>query len=290
MVSGHNSFAAAGRHLGETASAISRKIRRLEDSIGVSLFERHSGGIRLTPAGQRFNVSASQGISLLDIGIRMAAQEGRGESGGASIGLVTTLAGGILRGLLESFKAKYPTLALRIQSGNREEQIEALRNSVIDLLFLPGQDAGEDFDTQMVGNERIYVALSKNHPLSRYMELTWYQIRGETFLLPRSGAGPEVHGYIIRRVSEFSTLPNVTFQDLPLDEVMHLVAMNDGVSIVTEGWTHIQAPNLEFRPLDQPSEIIPLFAVWSPKRDNPALRRFVSHLRSFSRSSTMSTT
>nr|WP_253944580.1 LysR family substrate-binding domain-containing protein [Pseudogemmobacter hezensis] len=220
----------------------------------------------------------------MDIGIRTAIQEGRGESGGAAVGVVTTLAGGILRSLFESFKQKHPTLALRIQSGSREEQIEALRNNAIDILFLPGQDAGEGFDAQLVGHERIHVALAKDHPLSRHPELTWDIIRGETFLLPRSGAGPEVHGYIMRRVSEFSTRPNVTFQDLPLDEVMHLVAMNEGISIITEGWTHIQAPNLEFRPLNQPSEILPLFAVWSSKRDNPVLRRFVSHLRSFSKS------
>ncbi|WP_243395851.1 LysR family transcriptional regulator [Sphingomonas oleivorans] len=50
----HGSFRKAGAALGVQESAISRRIRDLEDRLGASLFHRHSGGVFLTQAGQRF--------------------------------------------------------------------------------------------------------------------------------------------------------------------------------------------------------------------------------------------
>ncbi|WP_372353406.1 LysR family transcriptional regulator [Rhizobium sp. BT-175] len=53
-VSEHGSFRKAGAALDIEPSAISRRIRDLEDRIGASLFHRHSGGVSPTVAGQRF--------------------------------------------------------------------------------------------------------------------------------------------------------------------------------------------------------------------------------------------
>ncbi|MCP5231146.1 MAG: LysR family transcriptional regulator, partial [Zoogloeaceae bacterium] len=50
----HGSFRKAGRALDIEESAISRRIRDMEDELGASLFQRHAGGVRLTLAGQRF--------------------------------------------------------------------------------------------------------------------------------------------------------------------------------------------------------------------------------------------
>ena len=50
----HGSFRKAASALGIRESAVSRRIRDLEDHLGASLFQRHNGGVILTLAGQRF--------------------------------------------------------------------------------------------------------------------------------------------------------------------------------------------------------------------------------------------
>ncbi len=50
----HLSFSRAAQVLGIQQSAVSRRVRALEDKLGVSLFERDASGIRLTEAGRRF--------------------------------------------------------------------------------------------------------------------------------------------------------------------------------------------------------------------------------------------
>ena len=62
-VAEQGSIRAAGRLLGTTQPAITRSIRELEHELGVSLFERHAKGIRLTDMGQVFVRRAAAGTS-----------------------------------------------------------------------------------------------------------------------------------------------------------------------------------------------------------------------------------
>jgi DNA-binding transcriptional LysR family regulator len=60
------SFRRAARMLGVRQSAVSRRVRVLEDLVGVSLFERHHGGVRVTAAGARFLDQARDALLQLD--------------------------------------------------------------------------------------------------------------------------------------------------------------------------------------------------------------------------------
>src|SRR5712691_13484546 len=77
-VAKHLSFRAAARALGIRPSAVSRRVRALEDTLGVSLFERHSTGLRVTNAGARFFQEAREGFVHLEQASKIAAAAGRG--------------------------------------------------------------------------------------------------------------------------------------------------------------------------------------------------------------------
>ena len=60
---------------------------------------------------------------------------------------------------------------------------------------------------------------------------------------------------------------------------MHMVAIGDGITLVSEDWTSMAHADLAMRPLTAAEDIVPFSAVWSPSSDNPALRRFLSFAR-----------
>lgn len=62
----HQNFARAGAELNITASAISHHVRKLEQRLKVTLFERHARGVRLTPEGRRLADSASSAIADIE--------------------------------------------------------------------------------------------------------------------------------------------------------------------------------------------------------------------------------
>ncbi len=81
LVSEQLSFRVAAGVLGTAQSAVSHRIRALEDELGVSLFERHSGGVRTTTAGRRFLDLARSALAELDYAVRSAGNAGRGGEG-----------------------------------------------------------------------------------------------------------------------------------------------------------------------------------------------------------------
>src|SRR5580658_5952459 len=84
-VANHLSFRRAAKALGIWQSALSRGVRALEDELGVSLFERHRTGVRVTHAGTRFFEQARDALEQLDHASRIAGAAGQGGTGQLSI-------------------------------------------------------------------------------------------------------------------------------------------------------------------------------------------------------------
>jgi DNA-binding transcriptional LysR family regulator len=85
-----------------------------------------------------------------------------------------------------------------------------------------------------------------------------------------------VHDYIVRRAADYSTYPDVSHKAVAQETLMHLVGLGQGITLVSAAWTAVKLPDLVLRPLVDPADIVPFSAVWSPRNDNPALRRFIS--------------
>lgn len=111
------SFRQAAIDLGLWESTISRGIRDLEDEIGVALFIRHPGGVRLTNAGSKFLSHARMAISRIEYALQDAGAAGRGEIGMVRIGIFSSLASGFLADLLQAYQAENPFVHLDFNRG-----------------------------------------------------------------------------------------------------------------------------------------------------------------------------
>ena len=80
VVSEQRSFHRAANVIGTDQSVVSRRIRALEDELGVSLFERDRAGVRLTTAGKEFVSQAKTALCDLDYAVKSARSAGRGSS------------------------------------------------------------------------------------------------------------------------------------------------------------------------------------------------------------------
>ncbi|MGD0186490.1 MAG: LysR family transcriptional regulator, partial [Roseiarcus sp.] len=99
LVAEHLSFSRAAQVLGIRQSAVSRRVRELEDRLGVSLFERDAGGVRLTEAGRRFLERSRSALAEIDHAVKGAASAGCGAEGAIRIGILSSLSGGFVREL-----------------------------------------------------------------------------------------------------------------------------------------------------------------------------------------------
>ena len=119
-------FRKASARSGVLQSVLSRKVRDLEDALGVSVFERHREGIRLTNAGRRFLEDARALLAQLDRAVSaLQAADSAGE-GLLRLGFACSISGGFLRELIRTWRRNHPHVALTIRDGGLQELVAAV--------------------------------------------------------------------------------------------------------------------------------------------------------------------
>ncbi|MFM2087316.1 MAG: hypothetical protein RLZZ237_2185 [Pseudomonadota bacterium] len=127
----HASFALAAQELSLTPSAVSHRIARLEDSLGLLLFERLTRQVRLTTDGQRIYAALQQGWDSL----HAAIHGGDSLAGNITLHARPSIAQCWLVPRLASFTALYPDISLDLRVGN--EQVD-FRAGQVDLAIYYG--------------------------------------------------------------------------------------------------------------------------------------------------------
>src|SRR3954464_9948891 len=132
-------------HFGQAAQALhisqpplSRAIRSLEDELGVTLFTRTRRRVELTAAGARLLEDTRRLVSQLEHTVQELRAMASGERGRLRIGFVSLADYGVLPGLLRSYKAARPCVALALREMLSPEQAGALAAGELDFgLLLP---------------------------------------------------------------------------------------------------------------------------------------------------------
>ena len=280
LVAEHLSFSRAAQVLGVRQSAVSRRVRALEDKLGVSLFERDNTGVRLTDAGRRFLERARPAVAEIDHAMKAAANAGRGVEGVIRIGILSSVSSGFLRNLLGQYHCFHPAIAIDIVEGSANEHVARITERQIDIAFVTGTPQASHCDTVVLWETRVFAALPGWHALASDDAIHWDSLKDEHFIVSRDSPGPEIHDYIVRRTTAFGRSPAVERYGVGRETLMHLVALGFGISIASEAATATRYPEVVFRPLATAEDMLPYSAVSLPGNDNPALRRFLSLARS----------
>ena len=282
-VAEHLSFRAAARALGVRHSAVSRRVRTLEEKLGVTLFERHLTGVTLTNAGDRFFQQAREGFAHLDRASRTAATAGRGEMGQLRIGILSSMGAGFLRDLIQSFCAAHPDVAIQIHEAGSADHISLVRKRQLDIAFVP--DAGEagDCDVAPLWIERVFVVLPEGHALTHHKVIEWRSLRNQHLIIRQSNCSSALCERIVKHLSGRARTAILHKVNVGRETVMHLVAMGRGVSLTSEATIATPFPGVVFRPLAGVDATLQFSAVWWPKNGDPAFRRFLSVARALAK-------
>ncbi|CAI1898190.1 D-malate degradation protein R [Serratia grimesii] len=139
-------FSSAARSLNVTAGAISKQIRRLEGSLGVTLFERSTRRIRVTDEGLQIYECIKRGLSSIREAYSIAEQGRQSLSGNIAISSPSTFNDYFLIEAIESFKQDHPEVSFYLDSSNR---VVDIYSDGIDLAIRSGQLS----DSQLVARK-----------------------------------------------------------------------------------------------------------------------------------------
>ena len=279
----HLSIRRVAAQLGLQSSAVSRRLRSLEEQLGVTLFERHSTGIQATLAGRRFLDRARWALAELDYAARSATSIQEGQAGALTIAFLPTLGSGMLRSILAEYRTHHPKLEFAFLEAPPADQVVALRQNRVDVAFVSADRDVPGVASEHLWNERISVALPKEHPFADRVSLTWADIRAEPFLACSYGGGPVIHSWLAGKVQPNGHTPDVRQHDVCRDSLLGLVGAGFGITVVTGAAADLVVPGVVFRPMQDENATIAVRVAWRGDNENPALGRFLSHARRVAR-------
>ena len=155
------SFRKAGHVLGIGQPAVSRRVRNLEDLLGVSLFERRT----TTVAGWSFAEHARSILNDLHAAIGAAHSAGAGTDGKLGVGLIASLSFGPFRDLVADYVLRQSDVELVFIESDRSELLTLLSHRALDVVMASGDFPDMHGDSAILAEEPIYVALHEDDPL-----------------------------------------------------------------------------------------------------------------------------
>lgn len=185
----HQNIASAADHLGIKPAAVSSSLRKLEDSLHLTLFERTPNAIISTTLGR----SISQYVKLARSYMRNACDEISNmqgvQVGHISIGTMPYSRTMIVPRAINQLLAKHSDLDITTHEGPLDDLVAALRCGDIDVivgaLHGPGSDGG--LCEERLIDDQLSIIVRAEHPLTRLEKVEWKDLLQYQWVLPRPG-------------------------------------------------------------------------------------------------------
>ncbi len=185
----HQNLAAAAHHLQVTSAAVSASLRKLEDSLNMTLFERSPNATVPTS----FSVSLVRYVKLARSHLRHACDElaslqgvRRGSVAVGSLPLLRTI---VLPKAIAKLRSAHPYIDVSTMEGRYDDLAAALRCGDIDIMVgaLRGADSGEDLEEETLFNDRLSIIVRSDHPLVAKKQIEFEQLLDFEWIMPRKG-------------------------------------------------------------------------------------------------------
>jgi DNA-binding transcriptional LysR family regulator len=184
-----SSFRAASDLLHLSQSALSRRVDKLEDALGVQLFIRTTRKVELTTVGRTFVHRARNVMSELEnalLGIQEVAQRLSGE---VTIACVPSAVGHFLPAAIDAYHKLYPQIRIRLLDESSGNVLLAVTRGDADfgVTYIGTQEA--DIQFRPVMDDAFVVACPVNHPLARKKRVRWSELDGHAYITLAQGSG-----------------------------------------------------------------------------------------------------
>jgi len=187
-VAHHGSFTRAAEAIHLTQPAISIQIKRLEEGLGVSLFEQMGKKIYLTAAGKELYATCQ------DVFERLTAFEGkldelRGEVAGPLNLAAVTTAKYFLPHYLGAFLRRYPKVLPQLKASNRARILERMEANEDDIYIMATLPENIDIEAHRFLNDELVMFAHPDHPLAKQKKIPLEELLRHRFIAREPGSG-----------------------------------------------------------------------------------------------------
>lgn len=236
-VAQRGSFSGAADTLHLTQSAVSQQIAALERETGTSLIDRNRGNLRLTDSGSALVGHADAILARLGEAERELDEIAGLKGGCVRMVSFPTAGATVVIKAVASFRKRYPDVEVRITEAEPEVSIPQIRAGEHDLALVYDYDyvpleKERDLELHPLLEERMQIALPKDHALAGCEKVNLDELSGETWIVGTDQASCGYNSLLACRNAGFE--PKIGFQSDDYQVHQSLVTAGMGVSLIPE--------------------------------------------------------
>jgi DNA-binding transcriptional LysR family regulator len=216
-----------------TQPPLSASIRKLEEEIGVILFDRLPSGLRLTPTGEVVLRNARRTLFFAEE-LKRAAREGdSGEQGTLRIGFVGSATYSLMPQLIRGFRRQYPRVDLVIEESTTLELLRRLEQQSLDvaLVRFPVLEQSSATITLLQQDEMV-LAVSADSALAGRAHIALAELAEEPFIIYSRAMVPTMHALTMYAFQEAGVKPRIAQEAVQVQTLLSLVESGLGVALV----------------------------------------------------------
>lgn len=293
-------FGRAADRLNVTRPAVSQIIADLEEELGVPLFERFAGHVRLTAAGKTLLPHFVRVIDELRESLAIAKRVGQGKTGTLAIGYGTlTLMHSIFRAAVKQFRESYPDVTLSLIEMSADVQSRAIAEEKIQARFMhigPSSSSirkrhteiissrdGTVLDVIHIQESRLGVAVSSDHRLATRDFVSFSELANEQFIIdPRTTSSPN-YGQLYTLCQKAGFEPNVVQEVGSIASQLNLISCGMGIGLIVMGKGFSYPNSLSVVPLRDVDYPINFVFGWVKGKKDPTLDRMIEIVASLAK-------
>lgn len=222
----------AAEALSISQPALSRSIARLEEELGVSLFERQGRSIILNQYGKLFLIHANRILKEFEDTKHEIQALVDPEHGEVSLGFLHTLGVNIIPDILRGFQELHPGTKIRLYQNNNISLLKQLQSGEIDLCLVHHSFGDPHIQWEKLWDEELFLMVPVTHPLAGRESITLHEIQTEPMISMKPG-------YELRKIADklcrkANFTPNITFEGEEVTTLAGLVASGLGVALLPD--------------------------------------------------------
>lgn len=225
-------FTRAAEELYVAQSSVSRAIARLEEELGVPLFDKKGRQVHLNRFGQAFLQKVERAFKELEEGRRELEDMSRPEQGQVVLAILPSIASQILPKLLIDFREKYPEISFRFHQDSAAQMLDKMEQGDIDLCITMVDKKRSSLKWVELMTEEMFLGVPPVHRLAQRTKVLLNEVAEEPFICLKRGHGVRDIGDNLCRQAGFE--PKIVFEGEEIGTVRSLVAAGLGVAFFPE--------------------------------------------------------
>jgi LysR family hydrogen peroxide-inducible transcriptional activator len=261
----HGTFQAAADACHVTQPGLSTQVRRLEEYLGIELFERGRKPVLVTPAGREILQRARAALAAVNELQETARSLSEPLTGRLHLGVIPTVAPYLLPSVLPAVRRAYPALKLELHEAQTLDLVDSLEKGELDLLLLALEAPLGNASTVPLFEDPFLLAVPRGHRLAKRKRVKEADLAGQSVLLLDDGHC--LHAQALSVCSRAGVSELGDFRASSLATLAPMVAGGAGVTLIPALAAHASTtldPDLVLVPFAQPVPNRTIGFAWRP--------------------------